>query len=113
MPECLAFQVNKLAGQYGATAVFSKRKLREQLHYYEGKADNIGVIGVACILMLAEGMRTAKGLGIPVRGVPLDYTGCEHWNDEPFASTFPLEQLRKILEEKYGNAGSSADHRGL
>ena len=112
-PECQAFQVNELARQHGATALFSKRKLKEQLQYHAGKADNIGVIGVACILMLADGMRTAMDLGIPVRGVPLDYTGCEHWNDQPFASQFPVEQLRKILEEKYGTAGSATNSRGL
>ena len=112
-PECQAFQVNELAELYGATALFSKRKLTEQLQYHTAKAGNMGVIGVACILMLADGMRTAMDLGIPVRGVPLDYTGCEHWNDQPFASQFPVEQLRKILEEKYGPAGSTINDRGL
>ncbi len=109
--ECQANEVTQLARQFGATALFSKRKLKDQLQHHAGRSNDIGVIGVACILMLAEGMRTAMELGIPVRGVPLDFTGCEHWNDQPFASRFPLDQLRAILEEKYGTADSPTDSR--
>lgn len=100
-PDCQANEVMELAARYDATVVFSKRKLEEQIRHYADKAVNLGVVGVACLLMLANGMRTAMGLGIPVRGVPLDYTGCEHWNDEPFASSFPLARLESILKEKH------------
>ena len=100
-PDCRANQIMEIAEQYGATVVFSKRKLEEQIRHFAAKSDNLGIIGVACLLMLANGMRTAMDEGIPVRGVPLGFTGCEHWNDQPFASAFPITQLEMILKEKY------------
>lgn len=101
-PECQTYQVAQLAAGYGAQVFYSKRKLGEQLTHYKDRRRNLGVIGVACLLMLADGMRTAMDLGLPVRGVPLDFCGCDHWNDTPFASEFPMKRLEAILKEKYG-----------
>ncbi len=106
---CESYHVMELAKEYGARVVFSKRKLSQQLEYYAGKMDRVGVIGVACMVMLASGMRTCIDLGIPVRGVLLSFTGCEHWNDQPFGSRFAMSWLKEILEEKYGRRNSSAD----
>ena len=100
--DCQANEVVELAEQYGIDVVFSKRKLTEQIEHYVEKHDDLGVIGIGCLLMLAEGMRSAADAGVPARGVLLNFTGCEHWNDEPFASEFPMDQLKTILEEKYG-----------
>ncbi len=99
-PDCQAALVMGLASKYGTDVVFSKRKLEQQIEHYAAATDQLGIVGVACLLMLANGMRTAMQLGIPVRGVPLSFTGCEHWNDQPFASAFPLAQLEAILDEK-------------
>lgn len=90
----------ELAKEFGASVTFSKRKLEQQLEHYADKLTHVGVIGVACMIMLASGMRTASELDIPTRGVLLSFTGCEHWNDEPFGSRFPMTWLREILEEK-------------
>ena len=100
--DCQANEVLELAEQYGIEVVFSKRRLKEQIEHFAEKYDDLAVIGIACLLMLAEGMRTAADVRVPARGVLLDFTGCEHWNDEPFASEFPMSQLKAILEEKYG-----------
>ncbi len=108
-PECEAFEVSEIADRYGLEVVYSKRKLSEQIEHFSEQSGDLAVIGVGCLLMLAPGMRAAAEAGVPARGVPLDFTGCEHWNDEPFASQFPLEQLEAILEEKYGQADQTAD----
>ncbi len=99
---CRAFQVVELAKKYNAEVTFSKRKLSEQIEHYVKEMGDVGVIGIACIMMLANGMRTAMDEGVPTRGVLLSFTGCEHWNEEPFASGFQLSWLKSILEEKYG-----------
>ena len=100
--DCQANDVVELAEKYGIEVVFSKRKLTEQIKHFVEKYDDLGVIGIGCLLMLAEGMRSAADAGVPARGVLLNFTGCEHWNDEPFGSEFPFDQLKAILEEKYG-----------
>jgi hypothetical protein len=102
LPTCQAYQTGDLAKKYGLKIVFSKRKLAEQIEYFSGKMEDLSVIGIACITMLASGMRTAADVGVPARGVLLNFTGCEHWNDEPFASEFAFSSLKAILEEKYG-----------
>ncbi|UCD65144.1 MAG: DUF116 domain-containing protein [Candidatus Zixiibacteriota bacterium] len=99
---CQAYQIGDLAAGYGVKIVFSKRKLAQQIEYFAKRMEDLGVIGIACIMMLASGMRTASEVGVPARGVPLNFTGCEHWNDTPFASEFTMTSLRSILEEKYG-----------
>ncbi len=102
LPSCSANEIHEIAAKYDIPVVFSKRKLEEQLEHYAGNADGeLGVIGIACLMMLARGMRTAAELGIPARGVPLACTGCEHWNDEGFASRLSLDWLDSILKEKY------------
>ncbi len=101
--DCRAMQIVKLATKYRAKAIFSKRKLSKQLQYYAGKAEDLGVIGIACVMMLADGMRTADEVGIPARGVLLKGCGCNHWNEQPFASGVSVDRVRSILEEKYGS----------
>ena len=99
---CRAYHVVELANKYDIEVTFSKRKLTEQIEHYAKKMGDVGVIGIACILMLAEGMRSAHEVGVPTRGVLLSFTGCEHWNDEQFASGIQLSWLKDILKEKYG-----------
>ena len=102
LPSCQAYEIGELAKKYGVKIVFSKRKLTEQIEYFSKKMTDISVIGIACVMMLASGMRTAAEVDVPARGVLLNFTGCEHWNDEPFASQFTMTSLEAILEEKYG-----------
>ncbi len=101
-PTCQAFEVMDLADKYSLVVVFSKRKLTEQLEHFSGKSGDLSVVGIACINMLAEGMRSASDAGVPARGVLLDFSGCEHWQDPPCASRFQLSRLESILKEKYG-----------
>ena len=99
---CQAYGIGDLAARYRCKIIFSKRKLTKQLEHYQETMGDLGVIGIACIKMLAEGMRTAAEVGIPARGVLLNFSGCEHWNDQPCASEFSIRWLEDILEEKYG-----------
>ena len=107
---CQAYQIGEVARRYRVRTIFSKRKLSRQLHRYADRMGDLGVIGVACIKMLASGMRTAREEGIPARGVLLDFSGCEHWNDKPCASEFSIKWLESILEEKHGRQHQATDH---
>jgi hypothetical protein len=106
---CQAYGIGDLARRFGLKIIFSKRKLEKQLEHYQEKMGDIGVIGIACIKMLAMGMRTAAEAGVPARGVLLNFSGCEHWNDQPCASEFSNQWLLDILEEKYGPRPEKTD----
>lgn len=99
-PDCPASRATALAERHGARAIFSRRDLEGLLRAWQAREPgSLAVVGVACVLMLANGMRTATALGIPARGVLLEGCSCEHWNDQPFGSSFDLERLDHILTE--------------
>jgi hypothetical protein len=102
-PDCQAYRIHEIADRYGARVVFSKRKLAEQIEHYADGSPDLGIVGIACLIMLAEGMRKAAEANVPARGVLLNFSGCEHWNDQPCASEFTMQRLTTILEEKYGH----------
>lgn len=108
VPNCQINKVMQIADRYGVAGYFSQRKLEKQLRRIQKKYQSLSVIGISCILTLASGMRTAGELGIPARGVFLNYTGCRHWSDTPFATETALDGVEKILVEKYGLPDSSA-----
>jgi len=108
---CQANLVVALAESYGVDCVFSKRKLEEQIEHYADRSGSLGVIGIGCLMMLANGMRTAHDVGVPARGVLLSFSGCDHWNDQPCASEFAMGQLEAILEEKYGKKIPPPEHQ--
>ena len=100
LPECPAARATKLCRDHGAAAVFAVRDQEAMLSHHRDRSGDLGVVGVACVLMLAAGMRAAALLGLPARGVLLEGCGCEHWNDDVFGTRFALERLEAILAEK-------------
>lgn len=108
---CQAYQITELARKYRLKTIFSKRKLLEQLKHYAEKMTDLSVVGIACINMLAEGMRVAAEGGVPARGVLLNFSGCEHWQDSECAGEFAMQRLQSILDEKYGSRDTKTDHR--
>ncbi|MEW6015427.1 MAG: DUF116 domain-containing protein [Candidatus Zixiibacteriota bacterium] len=108
VPNCQINKIMQLADRYGVAGYFSQRKLEEQLRRLQKKYRSLSVIGISCILTLASGMRTAGELGVPARGVFLNFTGCRHWSDTPFATETALDRVEMILREKYELSDSSA-----
>ncbi len=107
-PNCQINKIDTMASSFGVETYFSKRGLEKQLGKIKRIKPSLSVIGVSCILTLASGMRTARELGVPARGVFLNFTGCDHWTDKPFATETSLSRLKAILEEKYGISYSPA-----
>jgi hypothetical protein len=102
VPNCEVNKICHLAAKYDVKCYFSKRALPEQLEKIKKGKKSMSVIGIACLLTLASGMRSAKELGIPARGVLLNFTGCQHWTDQPIVTETSLTRLEAILKEKYG-----------
>ena len=61
---------------------------------------DLSVVGVACIWMLASGMRAAEEAGVPSQGVLLNYCGCEHWRHDPVVTEAVVERVEAILAAK-------------
>jgi hypothetical protein len=58
----------------------------------------VGIVGVTCALNLMTGGWEAKGLGIPINCVLLDYCGCKnHWDEKGFPTGININELRRVL----------------
>ena len=98
---CAAGRMTVTAAKRGAGAFFSDMEHEKQLRLLRrGRYGDLSVIGVACIWMLANGMRAAEGAGVPSQGVLLNYCGCEHWADDPCVTDAVVERVAGILAAK-------------
>lgn len=60
--------------------------------------NDVGVIGVACVLNLISGGRMLEEKNIPAQCVLLDYCGCKkHWHQEGIPTEINVQQLLKLL----------------
>ena len=100
-PECAVCRMTVAAARYGAAAYFSDMDHEKQVRaLMRGRYRALSVLGVACIWMLAGGMRAAEEAGVPSQGVLLNYCGCEHWRDEPMVTDAVVERVEAILAAK-------------
>ncbi len=61
------------------------------------KYGSIGVLGIACIPELINGMRSCIKKGIPVVGIPLNANRCKRWMGEYHENSFSVERLEKLV----------------
>ena len=100
-PECAVCRMTVAAARCGAGAYFSDMDHEKQFRALKrGPYRDLSVIGVACIWMLASGMRAAEEAGVPSQGVLLNYCGCEHWRDQPMVTDAVVERVEAILAAK-------------
>jgi len=100
-PECAICRMTVAAARHGAAAFFADMDHEKQFRALRrGPYRDLSVLGVACIWMLANGMRAAEGAGVPSQGVLLNYCGCEHWCDEPMVTDAVVERVEALLAAK-------------
>lgn len=60
--------------------------------------DEIGVLGVACVLNLLPGGWKARRMGVPAQCVLLDECGCRnHWDENGVPTIINIEYFKKIM----------------
>ncbi len=58
---------------------------------------SLGILGIACLPELANGMHLCARYNIPVVGIPLDANRCIRWWGEFFPNSVNLEELEKLI----------------
>lgn len=58
---------------------------------------SLGVLGIACIPELVQGMRMCIKKNLPVVGIPLDANRCARWMGEFHPNTVNLQKLRELI----------------
>jgi len=98
-PECFVNLGSELLKRYQIHPYISVSMDHSRLFkHLLSEHSEMGVLGIACIPELVEGMRLCEGLGIPAVGVPLDANRCSRWMGEDLETTFNLEELEKLIK---------------
>jgi hypothetical protein len=72
--------------------------LRKIIRDNNPRKKSIGILGIACVPELINGMRTCIRKGIPVVGMPLDANRCSRWMGDFYPNSISLEYLRTIID---------------
>jgi len=77
--------------------ILSRGSLKSIFSKLTSKHGNIGVLGIACIVELIQGMRFCMKAKLPVMGLPLNANRCPRWMGEFFETSVDLQALENIL----------------
>jgi hypothetical protein len=99
-PDCRAGRISAVAAAHGVPAYFAERERAAQFGALRRAHPDLALLGVACIWMLAKGMRDAEEAGIPSQGVLLSYSACEHWSDAPATTDAVVERVAELLRAR-------------
>lgn len=100
VPNCTVNKIVSLKEKYDFREVFTYREMKDQFDLLKKKYKSVSFFGIACILMLAEGMRMSMQNGVPSHGVPLSYCGCEHWVGKPVPTDTDVAGVESVLRLK-------------
>ncbi|MFH1892737.1 MAG: DUF116 domain-containing protein [Candidatus Zixiibacteriota bacterium] len=100
VPNCVVNKIVALKERYEFAEVFAYRDQTKQFEVLLEKYKSVSFLGIACILMLADGMRTSMEKSVPAHGVPLKYCGCEHWAEQPFPTDTDIAEVERVLRLK-------------
>ena len=97
--KCLINNASQQLKPYNVeTYILSRRDIKKLFKEIKSKYYSVGIIGVACIPELFNGMRLSLSLDIPTIGIPLDGNKCARWYGKAFETSFNLEHLISLLK---------------
>jgi hypothetical protein len=74
--------------------------LRHLLRLLNHQQQTTGVLGIACIPELVNGMRLCARYRTPVIGIPLNANRCGRWMGKFFDNSVNLKALQTLLQQK-------------
>ena len=98
---CNINAVSKLLRRHGVSPYIWKTAKLEPLFKrlrHDGKS--VGVLGIACIPELVNGMHLCARARVPVVGIPLDANKCARWWGEFYSNTVNVPELEKLLGDE-------------
>ena len=96
--ECNINAVSKLLRRHGVVPyIWMSANLESLFRRLRKQGKTLGVVGIACIPELVNGMRTCAKAGVPVTGIPLDANRCARWWGEFHPNSLNIPELEKIL----------------
>lgn len=101
MTTCYINKISKVLRDHGVNPyILSRGNLKSLFEKSIRFNDSIGVLGIACVVELIQGMRFCMKAGLPVVGIPLNANRCPRWTGGCFNTSVDLSALQKILNEE-------------
>ena len=97
-PNCMVNSLTKLGGKKGFEVYVVSHESSALSQSTQKDRDELGIVGVACVMNLISGGWKSESLGIPAQCVLLDSCGCEHWVDSSKTTEINEYQLMKLLD---------------
>ena len=96
---CYINKLNKVLRDNGINPyILSRGSLKSIFSKLLKKHGSIGVLGIACVVELIQGMRFCMKAKLPVMGIPLNANRCPRWMGGFFETSVDLLALDKILK---------------
>jgi hypothetical protein len=96
--DCFVNRVSTLLRGAGVEPyLWMNANLKKLLKDLRDKEGILGVLGVACVPELFNGMRMCMDLNIPVVGIPLNANRCIRWMGAFHPTSVDLDALRKLV----------------
>jgi hypothetical protein len=89
-----------LAENHVDAFIWKSANLKSLLRKLHSKYTSVGVLGIACIPELVNGMRLCSGGNVPVVGLPLDANRCIRWMGAFHPNSINLKRLERLVSEK-------------
>ena len=95
---CYINKLSKLLRDQGVNPyILSRGNLKPIFRKLVREHGSIGVLGIACIVELIQGMRFCMKADMPVMGIPLNANRCPRWMGGFFETSVDIQALEKIL----------------
>lgn len=99
--KCFINAVTRLLDSFDVKAyIWMTANLKSLFKKLKNANKSIGVLGIACIPELVNGMRMCMKYDIPVIGVPLDANRCRRWMGEFHKTSVNLKKLEKLMSDE-------------
>jgi hypothetical protein len=72
-------------------------RLKSIIRKFNEKYESVGIMGIACVVELANGMKSCRKAGIPVVGIPLNANRCIRWMGDFYENSVDLEELKLLV----------------
>ena len=99
--ECEVNVVSKMLRRHGVKPyIWMTANLKSLFNRLRKEGKQVGVLGIACIPELVNGMRMCMRAGVPVVGVPLDANRCARWWGEFHPNSVNVRVLENLLGDE-------------
>jgi hypothetical protein len=102
--------VSKLLRRHGVIPyIWRTANLQSLFRRLRKEGKRVGVVGVACVPELVNGMRLCARANVPVIGMPLDANRCARWWGSFYPNTVNIRELERLLGEETLKRRASKD----